>query len=404
MTTPARPSVMTLRETQEGEGVTPLELFFDLVYVFAFTQVTGLMAQGTAPTSLLDGFIVLALLWWTWCSYAWLANHVRADRGIMRHVLLAATATMFVACLAIPEAFHSRSDGVLAPTVLVICYAVVRLLHITIYLHAAGPDAALRRQVLVSLGLSVAPAVALLSVGVALGENGRRAIWLLAVVIDLIVVFVTSRGGGGWVVRSAAHFAERHGLVVILALGESMVAIAVGVAARPLSGVIVLGAVLAVAIVAGMWNAYFSIVAPYLEAGLAARTGPARAQLGRDVFTYLHLPIVGGVILTALGVEQALAHLGDGHIGVTGAYALGAGVAIHLAASEAAVHRATGILLPARLILAGLLLVLAAFGDGLDPVLALALVALGLLALAVAERSRASVEHAPDVDGIETVD
>lgn len=396
MTAPAKPSVLTLRETQEGEGVTPLELFFDLVYVFAFTQITGLMARGTAPASLLDGFIVLALLWWSWCSYAWLANTVRADSGIMRHVLLGATATMFVACLAIPEAFHGASDGLLAPAVLVACYAVVRLLHITVYLIAAGADTALRRQVLISLGLSVAPAVALLSVGVALGENGRRAIWLFAVVVDLIVVFVTSRGGGGWVVRSAAHFAERHALVVILALGESIVAIAVGVAAQPLSGVIVLGAVLAVAIAAGMWNSYFRTVAPHLEEGLAALTGPARARLGRDVFTYLHLPIVGGVILAALGVEQALAHLDEGHIGVTGAYALGAGVAIHLAASEAAVHAAAGIWLPARLTLAGLLLGLAAFGSGLSPMLALALVALGLLALAVAERSRAGDEQSPD--------
>lgn len=387
MRPPAVRSVVTLRQTQEGEGVTTLELFFDLVYVFAFTQVTGLMARGSAPGSLLEGFIVLALLWWTWCSYAWLANHVRADQGVMRHVMLTATATMFVACLAIPEAFHDLPEGWHGPLVLVVCYGVVRLLHAGVYLVAAGADTALRRQVMVSLVLSVVPAAALLTLGVALGESWQRAVWLAAVVVDLVVVFVTSRGGGGWVVRSAAHFAERHGLVLLLALGESIVAIAVGVADKPVSASIVAGAVLAVSIAAGLWHGYFRDLARLLEHALAAHQGAPRAQLGRDVFTYLHLPIVGGVILAALGVEQALAHLDDGHVGPTGAFALGAGAAVHLLGTVAAAHRAAGILLRARLGSAALLVVLAAVGGQLPPMLALTGTAVVLAGLAVVERT-----------------
>ena len=156
----------SLELSDEGDSVTTLELFFDLVYVFAFTQVTGLMAHGQAPGSVLDGAIVFALLWWTWCSYAWLANMARGDRGVMRLALLAATAAMFIASLAIPESFHDREGGLSGPLVLVVCYAVVRFLHIGVYLVAAGTDVALRRQVLISLAASAVPAVALLTLGV----------------------------------------------------------------------------------------------------------------------------------------------------------------------------------------------------------------------------------------------
>ena len=181
--------------SDEGDTVTTLELFFDLVYVFAFTQVTGLMAHGQAPGSVLDGFIVFALLWWTWCSYAWLGNMARGDRGVMRPVLLAATAAVFVASLAIPEAFDDLPGGVSGPLVLVVCYAVVRFLHIGVYLVAAGSDQALRRQVLISLATSAVPAVALLALGVVLPE-WQRPIWLAVSVAAMAIA--ARRLGGHW--------------------------------------------------------------------------------------------------------------------------------------------------------------------------------------------------------------
>lgn len=126
----------------EGEGVTTLELFFDLVYVFALTQVTSLMAHGQAPLAYLQGFIVFALLWWTWCSYAWLANQVRADHGVAKAVMVVAMAAMFVACMAIPEVFHDLGGPVHGASAFVACYAIVRALHLTVYLVAAGTNAA----------------------------------------------------------------------------------------------------------------------------------------------------------------------------------------------------------------------------------------------------------------------
>jgi low temperature requirement protein LtrA len=372
----------SLQLSDEGDAVTTLELFFDLVYVFAFTQVTGLMSQGTG--SVVDGLIVFALLWWTWCSYAWLANMARADRGMMRLALLTATATMFIACLAIPEAFGDLPGGLDGPLVLVACYAVVRLLHIAVYLVAAGDDRALRRQVLVSLATSAVPAAALLTIGVLLPNGWQRPLWLVAVIYDLVVIFVTSRGGGGWVVRSAAHFSERHGLVVMLALGESVVAIGVGAAQKPVSAPIVVAAGLAVAVAVGVWLLYFLDLAVQLEHRFGALEGRERARAARDVFTYLHLPIVAGIVIGALGIEQAVAHLEDGYLGTLGAWSLCGGLAMSVVAMAAASRRLGGRWSVWRLGLAAVLVAMAPLLADAQPWLALAVVATALIGTAVA--------------------
>jgi low temperature requirement protein LtrA len=392
-------SLLETRLAREGEGVTTLELFFDLVYVFAFTQVSALVAHGSPPGSVLDGLIVLALLWWTWCSYAWLANMARGDVGVVRLALMVATALMFVAGLAIPEALHDLPGGLNGSLVLVVCYALVRLVHLGVYLVVAGDDRALRRQVLLSLGASALPAVVLLAIGVALHEPWQRWVWLGAVVYDLSAIFVTSRGGGGWVLSSAAHFAERHGLVVILALGESIVAIGVGAAQQPLTSGLVAAAVLAVAVAIGMWLHYFQGAAPPLEHALAALDGRDRARLARDVYTYLHLPVVAGIILGAFGVEQAVAHLDDDHLGATGAWALGGGLALTLAALEVAGHRAGRPWSRWRLVAVGALVVAAAALSGLPSMVLLAVVAVVVVATGVAARveAGAAAEPAPDV-------
>lgn len=241
-------SLLRLKPATEGDRVTTLELFFDLVCVFAFTQVTGLMADGAGLRSVVEGTVVFCLLWWTWCSYAWLYNTVRGDQGLAAGALVVVMVTMFVACMAIPQAFSDRPGGLDGPVALAVCYLVVRLIHNGVYLAAAGSDRALRRQVVLSLTTSALPAGAALIVGAVVGEPWQLPIWLVAVLYDLAVIFVTSRGGGGWTVPSGEHFAERHGLIAILALGESIVAIGAGVAQVPLSWTIAAAAALAIGV------------------------------------------------------------------------------------------------------------------------------------------------------------
>jgi low temperature requirement protein LtrA len=196
------------------------------------------------------------------------------------------------------------------------------------------------------------------------------------------------------VVSSAAHFAERHALVVLLALGESMVAIGAGAAQGVISLPVVGAAVVALAVAIGVWLHYFLGLADRLEHGLASLTGAERARAARDVFTYLHLPIVGGIILAALGIEQSLAHLGSGHVGTLGSWALGGGLALSLAGMAVADRRIGGRWSPWRIGAVAALLIGAALLPSVHPTLALGVVAVVLIASGVAD----AVTRAPQTD------
>ncbi len=324
-----------VRTAREGDQVTTLELFFDLVFVFAFTQVTYVMSHGEPPLSVLQGLIVLGLLWWSWSSFAWLGNQAHANEGLVRVSLIIAMGAVFVLSLTIPEAYHDLAGGLYAPLVFAICYAVIRLVHLTTYLIAAGPDAALRRQVLMSLLASALPSIVLLVVGAFVDEQWRVVVWAGAIIVDLLAIYITSNVGGGWRVQSVAHFTERHRLVVILALGESIVAIGVGVSLEPITIAIVIGSLLAVGLTVVLWWAYFGRIAEDAETLLEGAEGVSRAKLASDGYTYLHLPILVGVILTALGIEEVMGHLDEDHLGWLGGSALGAGAAVYLAATSA---------------------------------------------------------------------
>jgi low temperature requirement protein LtrA len=330
--------LMNVAMASEGDRVTTLELFFDLVYVFAFTQVTALMSHGRPPGSLLDGLIVLSLLWWSWAAFSWLANQAHADEGIVQCAFIVAMVAVFIACLALPDAFKDASSAL----VLVACYTAVRLTHAGAYLVAARRDPRLRRQVIVTVLASLVPTVALLVAGVAAGHPGQGPVWLAAVLYDFGAVFVSAVTSQGWQIQSAAHFAERHGLVVILALGESIVAIAAGLGSAHLSWRIALGAALSILIAVGLYLAYFARLPGRLEEALERAQGTARAKLAQDVYSYFHFPVIAGIIVTALGIETAMEHLSRDHLGSTGGWALGGGVALFLAGAVASQARACG--------------------------------------------------------------
>lgn len=333
--------------SKEGDRVTTLELLFDLV--FAFTQVTGIVTHGDVPLSFVDGYVVLSLLWFSWGAFSWLANEARADAGVLRWAFIAATITVFVACLALPDAFRETPGLNPDAVTLVVCYAAVRVIHAAVYLVAARSDARLRRQVTMTVAGSLVPTLVLLGIGVALGSPLQRWVWLAAMLYDFAAVFITAQRAAGWQVRSAAHFAERHGLVVILALGESVVAIGAGLGQRPLEAGTAVGGLLSIVIAVGLWYAYFLRIAEGLETAIARRAGQERAKVATDVFTYLHFLVIAGIILAATGIETAMGHLGDGELGWLGAAELAGGVALFLAATAAAVRRADGPWLPARL-------------------------------------------------------
>jgi low temperature requirement protein LtrA len=320
-----------VRIADASARVTTFELFFDLVYVFAFTQVSRLMADTHSAFGILQALIVLALLWWTWESYGWLSNQAPADQGVMRVGMSVAMIAVFLVALTIPEAYDDLAAGWHGPLVFALAYVLVRLIHLTLYMVAAGDDAALRRQVLLTLAVVMAPASVALIVGAVIGGPAQTWIWLGAFLYDAALIYASSRGGGGWRIHSVAHWAERHGLVVILALGESIVAVGVGVAREPIDGAIVLGTALAVTLSILLWWAYFARISAAGELALERRTDAARVVLARDAYTYVHFMIVAGVILAALGVEEAMAHIGDAEpFGWFGASALASGLTAYI--------------------------------------------------------------------------
>jgi low temperature requirement protein LtrA len=351
---------------REGERVTSLELFFDLVFVLALTQCTALMAHISTWEGLLKGLLVLTVLWWSWAGYAWLTSVVDPEEGAVRLAMFAAMAALLVAALCVPRTFGS--DALLFAC----AYATVRGAHIALFLLASRDDAALRRSVL-GLALSTAIGVGLLVAAALVSATLQLSLWGVAVLLDVGAPFVF--GADGWKLVPG-HFAERHGAIIIIALGESIVAIGAGTSAGIGVGVVV-AAVLGVAVAGAMWWMYFDVVAIVAERRLSkAPAGRERNDIARDSYSYLHFPMVAGIALVAVGLKKTLGHVGD-PLGLVPAAAMLGGGATYLLAHVAFRLRNIHTLNRQRLLVAAALLVLLAVDAELKPA---SLVTLGALA------------------------
>ena len=298
----------SVRQGTEKAAVTPLELFFDLVFVFALTQVTAFLADDLSWHGLLRGLLVILLLWWAWTGYAWLANIASADQGPIKALMLVSMSAMFVLALCIPQAFDDSDGGLSAPMVLAVCYLVFRLGHLAMFFYLAGEDSGLRRQLLRWLP-SVLGSTALLMLAAQFEGAARTGCWAAALAVDY--VGTAAAGARGWRLPAPGHFAERHGLILIVALGESIVAIGVGVADHPISWAIVLASVLGLVVASAMWWAYFDISALLGEHALADEPAETRPRLGRNAYSFAHLPLMAGVVLVALGMKKVLEYVSD---------------------------------------------------------------------------------------------
>jgi len=307
----------TEREIEHGDEhqVTPLELFFDLVFVFAITQVTSLLTHDPTWGGVLRGTLVLAAIWWAWTGYAWLTSTLNVDEGGVRLVMLAAMGTMLGVALAVPGAFGD--DAALFG----FAFLVVRVLHLVLYANVPT-------ELLGAVLLVVAAFV---------GGDARIAIWMLALAIDYVGPAVVALRG--WRI-APEHFAERHGLIVLIALGESIIAIGVG-AGFDLGAGVISAAALGIVVVSALWWLYFDVAAIFARRRLTQASGVEQAQLARDAYSYLHLPMVAGIALFAFGLETTLHHVGDALHTVPGV-ALCGGAALYLLAHVAFLVRTTG--------------------------------------------------------------
>ncbi|HEY4429156.1 MAG TPA: low temperature requirement protein A [Solirubrobacteraceae bacterium] len=309
---------------REGERVTSLELFFDLVFVLALTQCTALISHTPTWLGVLRAMLILGVLWWCWGGYAWLTSVVDPEEGTVRLVMLAAMAALLVAALCVPGTFGG--DALLFAC----AYGVVRGAHIALFLLASRDDEALRRSV-VGLAGSTAIGVGLL-VAAAFSRTGvQLGLWLLALLLDMGGPFLF--GAEGWKLVPA-HFADRHGAIIIIALGESVVALGAG-ASGVLDAGVVSAAVLGMVVAGALWWLYFDVVAIAAERRLSrASPGRERNEIARDSYTYLHLPMVAGIALIAVGLKKTLGHVGQ-PLGDVPAAAMLGGAALYLVAHVA---------------------------------------------------------------------
>jgi low temperature requirement protein LtrA len=365
----------TPRQPLSGSArVSTFELLFDLVFVFAFTQVTEFMVSTHSAVGVLQALIILSTLWWSWSSYGWLTNQTSVNDGILRIGMLVAMCGIFVQALAIPSAFH-RSGSLNAALVIGIAYLVVRLVHMGLYLVAAGDDRALRRQVLRS-SVSMWVSFPLIVVGALITPAIQTWFWLAAVVADIALTYLTARGGD-WRIHSAAHWAERHGLVIILALGESVVAIGAGVGGSRLTLAVLGGAVLALLLTAGLWWLYFDAISSAAEERLSREDDRGRAALATDAYTFVHLLLVSGIVISALGVEEVMRSVDkSGPLGLFGSCALYGGTALYLFGHAVFWKRAGGTWKVWRLVGASLLLASIPLGLVVSSIVALGLAVL----------------------------
>jgi low temperature requirement protein LtrA len=348
---------------ESEKRVAPLELFFDLVFVFAVTQVTALMAHDPTWEGLGQGMLVLIALWWAWGAYAWLTNYIAADEGVERLLMFAVMGAMLIAALAVPHAFGK--DALLFG----IAYAVARWLHIFIW--AEANDDVDTGQAIVRLARTALPAPALLIVA-GLVDDGtlRAALWIVGLAIDLAGPYVY--GVRGFRV-SPGHFAERFSLIVIIALGESIVAIGTGIHGDLDAGVIT-AAVLGLVVSCALWWAYFDVVAVVSERRFRRMPPDLRVRIARDSYSYLHLPMIAGIVLVALGFKKTLLHV-DEPLHTVPAVALFGGIALYYAGHVGFRLRNLGTINRARLTALVASLALIAVATEVDALVALAFAA-----------------------------
>lgn len=367
------------------QRVSTLELFFDLVFVFTVTQLTAVLSHDLSWKSLGQVMIMLALIWWMYAGYAWLTNSISTREPRQRAILLGGMAGYFVLALAVPGAFHGSGLA------FGVGYLIVVAVHSSLFIWTASAQSS-------RAFLGIAPYnlfnALLVVVGGALGGTAQAVLWTVAAVLEWSTPWVANRESQSSFQIAPAHFVERHGLVVIVAIGESVVAGGIGAAGLAVNAELVIAAVLGLLLSAGLWWAYFGADDDE-QAEQALSNAPARRQpwIALEGFGVAHYGLLLGVVVVAAGIKKAIGHAYD-PLTTAEALALGGGVALFLAA-DVGFRRVLGLGRAAHRVAAALL-ALATIPLGTEIAAAAQLAALVvILAVALAGEGMARARPAP---------
>lgn len=312
----------TARAAAGPRRTSPVELLWDLVFVFAMTQVSALLIRELTWAGFGRAMLALALVWWAWSAFVWSTNAEDPAAGTFRGVLLVGSVLVFLVGLALPQAF-----GVGA-VVFAGAYTGVRLLHLAHYTEAARRGRASWRAI-AGFSATVLTGMALLMAGALATGVARPALWVLAAAIDY--------AGPAWLTRerlrtlqrvAVEHFAERYSLFIIICLGESIVAIGIGAGGHKLGAELIAVVALALLISIGLWWLYFDRLAETAEARLRDHDDPV--VTAADAYSYLHLALVAGIIVVAVGARSAVA-AADHPLPFAARLALCGGIALYMA-------------------------------------------------------------------------
>lgn len=367
----------------QSEASDPLELFFDLVFVFAFTRITAVVSHEPSWGGVVRGFALLAVLWWAWVTYTWLMDSLNYERiTVERVVILTATALMFIVALAVPNAFSGTA------VLFGVAYFVVRALHVALTLTTAGVDARHRFYHLVP-GFLGGPAL-LLVAGFTDGPL-QMALWIVGISIDFGILFVE---GIAKFELQAEHFVERYRDIVIIAFGESVLAMGFTIAGDGLTLTpgLILVAFLGVVLIAALAWLYFDYVTLAAEDRFAATEGYERGVLARNSYAYLHLLIVAGIIFVAVGLEEAVSHVTE-PLALIPAVSLYGGCVLYLFGHTIYRYYAIGNLHITQLVTVGLIGLLSIFATRVTALIALASITGLLVGLAVFETAHSPIRH-----------
>lgn len=360
----------------EDQNVTFVELFFDLVFVFSVTQVVGLLHSGLDWLVVGQAILVFWLVWWAWTQFTWALNAADTTHPLVEVGTLLATAVAFFMAVALPGAFQDRAIW------FAVTYVLVRVIGLTLYAWVASENPTQRTAVRTFALVSVGGLGAVL-LGSIVGGSLQYWFWGGAILLD---VFAAAVGGQleGWNLHPD-HFGERHGLFVIIALGETLIVAAGRVTDASWTGNLIAVAILAVAITCGLWWSYFPRAKPVLDQAVDSIRGAEQTRLARDVYSLIHFPMLCGIIAYAVAVEETAAHPGEPLL-LEARIALAVGLVLFVGGMAVAIRRATGrLLLPRVIITVGTAVVVVALSE-VSGLLTLAIAFIGIVFIAIIEQ------------------
>jgi low temperature requirement protein LtrA len=323
------PDPRSAQPPERTARVSTIELFFDLVFVFTITQLTGVLATGKDFTSTAQVVLLLALIWWMYDGYAWLTNAIETERLRYRLLLMGGMGSFLVIALAAQDAFGGRG------LTFGLAYVSAVLLHASMFVRGTSLS---EIQAILKLAQFNLAGAGLVLVGGAVGGSVQWATWSTAALHFWgVTPWLTTVEG---FLVSPTHFVERHGLVVIVALGESVVVIGVGATALQLDASLVLVALLALALSASLWWTYFFHEGE-VDRAMADAPPPRRNDLALVAFGYWHYGLLLGIVSVAAGLKKAVGAPYD-PLAVWIASELASGVALFLAC-HVGFHRTLGI-------------------------------------------------------------